>query len=758
MRYGASRILAAGVLVCAVAGVLVAVPGQVTASAAQGGSGGSVPAGALYLPLAPVRVLDTRAGLGAPKQVVAAHQSVTLQVGGATVVPWNASAVAVNVTVVSPTTSGWVSVGPSVVTDSSNVNFVAGRTIANLAVVRLSSTGSITFYNGSAGTVHLVADLQGYYAAPGIKFSSGARYTALTPVRVLDTRSGLGATKHSVGAHQSVTLNILQEVGSATVPIGASAVAVNLTVVSPTTGGWVSVGPSVVTDSSNVNFVAGRTIANLAVVRLSSTGSITFYNGSAGTVHLVADLQGYYAALGDGTAYTPVSTVRVLDTRTGSGAAQHSVASHQSITLQVRGAASVPTGAAAVMVNVTAVSPAATGWVSVGPVALTGSSNLNFAAGRTTANLAIAQISSTGSITFYNGSPGTVHLIADLQGYTTPSPVCSGTCTVWSWNWPSTIPTQVSGLANVIAVAGNGNTSYALHADGTVWAWGRGIYGELGDGAGVNSSIPVQVSGLRDVTSIATYARLALALRSDGTVWAWGAGPSGETGGACQGVYCLIPGQVPGLTDIVAVASGADAEYALRSDGTVWAWGGAAFGQLGTGTGLGCCSSEVRQVMDLTNVTAIAGGYFAGYALRSDGTVWAWGDGERGRLGNGGTSNSNVPVQVSALAQVTAIAAGTDTYALRADGTVWAWGIGDPGLGTSATSTADGLVPAQVGVVTHVTAIATSWGGEAYAVQSDGTAWTWGNGPDLPISMDSLAHVAAIAACGYDGYAITDTP
>jgi len=167
--------------------------------------------------------------------------------------------------------------------------------------------------------------------------------------------------------------------------------------------------------------------------------------------------------------------------------------------------------------------------------------------------------------------------------------------------------------------------------------------------------------------------------------------------------------QVPGLTGVTAIAAGWLAGYALRRDGSVWAWGNG--GPLGDGDT--DSSSVPVRVTGLTDVTVIAGGLGAAYALRGDGTVWAWGMGGAGRLGNGSTESSSVPVQVSGLTDATAIAAGggyyvtllggAAAYALRTDGTVMAWGTSQQ-LGNGAT--ANSSVPVPVSGLAGVTVIA----------------------------------------------------
>lgn len=224
------------------------------------------------------------------------------------------------------------------------------------------------------------------------------------------------------------------------------------------------------------------------------------------------------------------------------------------------------------------------------------------------------------------------------------------------------IPTQIRDLSGITAVAAGSLYSLALKSDGAVWAWGDNSYGELGNGGTTSNSTPMQISGLTSVVAIAAGGGHSLALRSDGTVWAWGQNYAGQLGAAttgyCTGTPCgTIPVQVNGLNSVVAIAASGGHSLALRSDGTVWAWGDNSVGQLGNSSAGSGTTSPV-QVSGLTGVTSIAAGLSHSLALRSDGTAWAWGSNWVGQLGNGTTTNSPVPVQVSNLTGVTAIAAG----------------------------------------------------------------------------------------------------
>jgi len=311
------------------------------------------------------------------------------------------------------------------------------------------------------------------------------------------------------------------------------------------------------------------------------------------------------------------------------------------------------------------------------------------------------------------------------------------------------IPDPTDPPDTFIAVAASMHT-VALGEDGTVWTWGPNWWGKLGDGTSIDRHTPVQVQGgatgdafLRNVTAIAAGHGYTVALRDDGTVWAWGLNHHGQLGDGTTWIDSHIPAhtpvQVTGLSNMTAISAGHHHTVALRDDGTVWAWGGNQFGQLGDGTTTD--RHTPVQVTGLSNVTAISAGVNHTVALREDGTVWTWGS---GLLGNGIQGDmENMPYSLTAiqvhggatgdafLSDVIAVAAGgSHTAALRDDGTVWAWGFNGGRLGDR--TIIDHLTPVQVhggrtgdAFLGNVTAIAAGQG-STVALREDGTVWTWG--------------------------------
>jgi PKD repeat protein len=376
-------------------------------------------AGAL-VPLASSRILDTRTGQGATGPIQSTG-SIAVQVTGQGGVPaTGVAAVALNVTVTDATSTGYITAWPSGTPrqETSNLNFHTGQTIPNLVIVPVGADGKVGLYNGSPGSVSLIADVAGYFVA-GTPTAAGS-FSSLAPARLLDTRTANGAS----GPVPSTGAVSVQVTGRGGVPAtGVSAVAVNVTVTDATSTGYITVWPSGTTrqETSNLNFQAGRTIPNMVIVPVGADGKIQLYNGSPGSVSIVADVAGYLLG-GSPTvpgAFASLAPARVLDTRIANGATGP-VPSTGTISVQVAGRGGIPaSGVSAVALNVTVTDATSAGYITVWPSGSTQpqTSNLNFQTAQTIPNLVIVPVGADGKIQLYNGSPGSAALVADVAGY-----------------------------------------------------------------------------------------------------------------------------------------------------------------------------------------------------------------------------------------------------------------------------------------------------------------------------------------------------
>lgn len=327
------------------------------------------------------------------------------------------------------------------------------------------------------------------------------------------------------------------------------------------------------------------------------------------------------------------------------------------------------------------------------------------------------------------------------------------------------VPTAIE-LDGVTQVSAGYNHTLALKSDGTVWAWGVNTYGQLGDDSTVNKDEPVQVSGLTDVTAISAGGFVpdgfSLALKSDGTVWAWGRNNQGQLGDGTT-TDRHVPVQVSTITGITAIAAGGFHSLALKSDGTVWAWGDNYEGQLGDNTYTD--RNAPVQVSTITDVASIGAGTWHSLAVKSDGTPWAWGNNLNGALGDGTTTGRKVPTAVSTVTDVASMDGGyLYSLAVKTDGTAWAWGKNNHGqIGDN--STTDRHVPVQVSGLSSVASISAGYY-LSLAAKTDGTVWAWSynangqlcdgttNESTVPIQItqiDGVLWVSAGQAFGFAG-------
>jgi alpha-tubulin suppressor-like RCC1 family protein len=299
--------------------------------------------------------------------------------------------------------------------------------------------------------------------------------------------------------------------------------------------------------------------------------------------------------------------------------------------------------------------------------------------------------------------------------YNSAGSLGDGTTTGRPW------PERIAGLTGVTGIG----STIALKSDGTVWVWGDNTSGQLGDGSKTSQSAPVRVSGINAVAEIAAGDSFTLAAKSDGSVWAWGRNPYNRLGVGTN-VNASLPNQVSGIYSVTKIAAGLSHSLALKSDGTVWAWGSNQLGELGDGTV--SSRSTPLQVPGLNNVVALGSltNSVSSFAIKSDGSLWAWGDNRNGELGDGTLSSRFSPVQVTSLSHVIAVAASQKhALALKSDGTVWAWGEGRAGQLGDGTGL-NHFLPIQVSGLTNVVAVAVGFD-HSLALDSDGRVWVWGS-------------------------------
>jgi hypothetical protein len=372
--------------------------------------------------LAPARFVDTRSGQttvdgdfnGDGK--LDAGASYTVQIAGRGDVPADAKAVTMNVTAVGAEAQGFVTVHPCLDTppNVSSLNYTAGVNLGNEVTIPLDATGKACFFTRSA--VHLTVDVVAYVP-------DESRGFPVTPARLLDTRPGQSTTdgvSAGRGKLPAGGTEFLQVAGRGGVPADAAAVIVNVTGIQAESRGFLTVHPCLpeAPNASSLNLVQGVNRGNELIAEVDANGDICLFSSTS--VHLTVDVTGYVPA---GTALNSVTPARLLDTRStgetidGSAQAGGKRQGGSETTLQISGRGGVPVGARAAIVNVTAIGPEATGFITVHPCLTPRPTTaaLNYVPGVNGANEIVASLNDDGEICLFTKS--TTHLAVDVVGY-----------------------------------------------------------------------------------------------------------------------------------------------------------------------------------------------------------------------------------------------------------------------------------------------------------------------------------------------------
>ena len=266
----------------------------------------------------------------------------------------------------------------------------------------------------------------------------------------------------------------------------------------------------------------------------------------------------------------------------------------------------------------------------------------------------------------------------------------------------------------------------ALKTDGTLWSWGRGSYGRLGDNTVTNRSSPV-----REITSSTTWCqttsdnRSTHAIKTDGSLWSWGSNIVGQLGDNTTANRSSPVREITSSTTWCQTASSNYTASAVKTDGTLWSWGSGGYGRLGDNTATSK-SSPVREITSSTTWCQTSAGGISTSAIKKDGTLWSWGGGLQ--LGDNTTTNRSSPVREASSSTTwcqTSVGY-RHASAIKTDGALWSWGSN--GCGQLGDNTTTGRSSPVREITSSTTWCQTSAGcSHNSALKTDGTLWTWGD-------------------------------
>lgn len=312
-------------------------------------------------------------------------------------------------------------------------------------------------------------------------------------------------------------------------------------------------------------------------------------------------------------------------------------------------------------------------------------------------------------------------------------------------------PVQVGSDTNWSQVSAASVQSLAIKNTGTLWSWGANNYGGLGQNDKTNRSSPVQVGALTNWSNVSSGYYGSAAIKTDGTIWTWGLNDNGQLG-QNDLVYRSSPVQVGALTDWSMVSYGFFAIGAVKTNGTLWMWGAGQASNALLGLNDNISRSSPTQVGALTTWLSVSVGQYSTVGTKTDGTIWGWGRNTAGELGDGTTTNRSSPVQIGALTTWTLVKTNGYRHSMgsRSDGTLWLWGRGTYGeLGQNNTTSYSS--PVQLGSGTNWTSkFVPLYNSGNVAIKTDGTLWGWGENTNGRFGTNNTTSYSSPVQVGSD--------